>query len=539
MTTSNIDTTGYVDLTLFDTSAQDVYNNALSYATWVMPDWEPAETNTENVIMQAIALMISEGQYTMNRIPNAVVEVIMQLYGITRVTGDYPTVTVTFTTVDATGYTIPAGTEILYDLGDGGDPIVFSLNSNVVIAAGLTTGTGVMTGSLAESRFNNIPAGTFFTVVTPLSFLLSVKSTTLITGGADSESDAAYFDRGMLRLARLTETLIRPSNFEAYTVEFDTTIYRAKCIDRYNPTGGTPGTNNGYVTVAVYGNGVPVSATVKASLLTALRAAAMSSLTITVIDPETINLVGIHATVVPLASYGNEATLAAVNTALRAYLSTATWPWATTLRWSNIVGVIENAAGVDYITTLNIALNKIVWNQSLFYTDITAWAGTTNCSAAWSSTISHSSVGGSLAISPTAAGNLVATAGPSPAYVAAASKTYWVSGFVYVPANQAARTCRIGVSWYNASSALITTGNESIGVLTIAGTWVEIGVQLTSPALTAKATVYIEVDATGSAAERFYFDEINLSEYQTVNTDVTLVGNGPLVMPAEIVLATA
>lgn len=539
MAAQNIDTSGYVDLSLFDRTAQEIYDDALAYVQWIMPQWEPAETNIENVVMQAVALMISEGQFTINRLPGAVTEVLLQLHGITRQSGTNPTVTATFTMLDDLGYTVPAGTEALYDLGDGADPIVFVLNEDVVVTPGNTSGVGTMTGNLTVSRFNAIAAGTTFSIVTPLSFLFSVVTATTVTGGSDPEDDATYFDRGSLRLARLTETLVLPRHFESYALETNTNILRAKTLDRYDPgTGPTPGDNNGHVTIAVFGNGVPVSTGEKDTLLTAIQTASLASLTFHVIDPEDINMVGVHATIAVDASADPTTVNAAVTASIADFLSPLTWSWANVIRWTNLVSRIESNDGVDYIVTLDITLNMITWDESMFYIDIANWDSTTNCTLAWDSSNKHGTVGGSLKITASANGDVKSYSSAAIAthsYVATAGNDYWVSGWVYIPQGATARTVRLGVGWYTSGNALVGSEMDTIGVNLAPGSWVYIADQMTAPATTAKARIYIEIDST-LAGEVFYLDDITLSEYQPQNADVTLVGNGPLTMLAENVV---
>lgn len=542
------DTTPYSDLTIYDRDLQNLFDRAKNYTSSVLTDWVPSETNTEVVLMEALALMVSESIYSINRLPNTIAEILFKLYGITRSTGAYPTFTATFTVQGGhtSTVTIPQGFEVIYDLGDGQDIAVFSLDSAVDLAVGTNTATGTFTGNLKTARYNNIATGTAFTIISPLYFLQSVVTSTTISGGSGAESDDDYFDRASLRFARLSEALILPTHFSNYALE-KTYVSTAKTVDLYNAPSGTAGSDYGHVALFVFGDNAYVSSANKTTLLGEIDDRCIASVTPTVNDPDNLAVVGVHTTVVRTSSSTSANTEVAVQNALTGYYHTTSWPWSKTLRWTNLVSLIENATGVDFIKDsgasidLQFTLNKFDWNRyhvsSSDYatgTD-TTWQATTNCSIAYNSDESYTDVGGSILVEPAGAGNVVirsvdttdAAAVQANAKTATAGNEYFISGRVKIPSSQTVRSVNVGVEWYTSAGATNGTA-ESTAVSTIGNTWVLLSDTVTAPASTAYAVLYFEI-ASAAASEDYYFDGFTISEFQDKNNDLTLTGEGVLV----------
>jgi uncharacterized phage protein gp47/JayE len=112
---------------------------------------------------------------------------------------------------------------------------------------------------------------------------------------------------------------------------------------------GSPGTGAGFVTVAVIGmNGARLSATAKSDLQVQLDKRAQANLAVQVIDAA-INAVNVTATVKAAAGYEAATVTANVTAALDLFLSPDTWGWAATVRRNDLIAVIENTEGVDYL----------------------------------------------------------------------------------------------------------------------------------------------------------------------------------------------
>jgi uncharacterized phage protein gp47/JayE len=447
------DVQGYIDLSLYDATPGVLVDRALLAATTRLPEWQPREGNTELVLMEALAVEVSELIYSLNRVPSAVLDGALDLYGVERSLGTKPTATVTFTLTAPTGYQVPAGTTVRLELGGEEEPLDFTTDAAVVVPTGATSVTAAVTATRATDVANGRPAGTALSMVTPIPYVDSVALATAVTGGTDPEDDVAYRERGAQRLARLVSTLVLPEHFTADALE-TVGVFRARTLDNFDaatsneqqtvtitggPTGGTftltfggqttaaiaynataaavvaalealsnvgaanvtatggplPGTavvvtftgrlgsqnvalmtatsaltggtspavtvtetraggfgaRAGYVSVAVLGsNGARLSAAAKADIQSRLDSRAQANLAVQVIDPG-INTVDVTATVRARVGYTAADVTANVTAALDAFLSPDTWPWSAIVRRNDLIALIENAEGVDYLLT--------------------------------------------------------------------------------------------------------------------------------------------------------------------------------------------
>lgn len=353
---SALDVSQYVDLTVFDQDPQSLFEISRDYMQFIFPNYNPVETNTEVVLMEALALMVAQSVFAINRVPGAVVEVLLRLFGIVRDTGHAPVVTLNFNMINNAGYTIPAGTEVSYFVGS--IVITFATDEDLLIANGDSSGTVDATGNLNTSFFNGTPSNTQFTLTTSIANVDSVFSTTPIADGAEPEDTDTYFDRGIETLSRLTETLVLPSHFTAFALA-DDVVTKATTIDLYNPSVGPPGSNPGHVTVAVYGVGGNVSSGGKSDLAAAMQQKCLASLQIHVVDP-TITSVDVTAAIHTLKGYLNGDVTDAVTTALNNYLATANWDWNNTVRVYELVSLIDQIPGVDYVSTVSVPSSDII-----------------------------------------------------------------------------------------------------------------------------------------------------------------------------------
>lgn len=361
---SDLDVSPYVDLTLYDTDPQKIFELGMSYMQFVFPTYNPLETHTEVALMEAMALMVNEAVFAINRVPGAVVEVLLRLFNIIRDDGHPPTINkvsggVRFTMVNNAGYTIPAGTEVAYTISAGTDPMIFTTDSDLIIDPGDTFGDVNATGNRNSAAFNNVLSGTSLVLVSSVPYVNTVVTTTFITDGAEAETSFDFFNRGVAALSRLTDTLVLPSHFTAFALE-DDRVTKAFTADLYDPGGiGVPGDNPGHVTVAVYGFGAPLSSGAKTAIATAMTAKALASLAIHVVDP-TITAINVTATVHLVTGVDSVAVLAAVTDAVTSYLTTENWDWGGTVRVYELVSLIDDVAGVDYVATLTVPASNVV-----------------------------------------------------------------------------------------------------------------------------------------------------------------------------------
>jgi hypothetical protein len=108
------DVRDFVDLTLYDASSQAIFEKALDYALIAFPELQPREGTIENLLLQAIALEVQEAIYAINRLPGAVVEVLLRLLDLDRNDGTKATAVARFTGLTASDFAIPVGTRLFY-----------------------------------------------------------------------------------------------------------------------------------------------------------------------------------------------------------------------------------------------------------------------------------------------------------------------------------------------------------------------------------------------------------------------------------------
>lgn len=345
------DVSPYVSLALFDLTPQSIYDNAVNNLVVDLPDWVPREGNVEVVLLENLSLMLSEGIFTVNRLPSAITEILAKLFGITRDAGAPPTCTLEFTMVNNAGYTIPAGTRVILPVQVGQVTITFSTNVDLVIAPGNLTGQVLATGDI----FTALANGTNNTLVNMLESSLYVDQVEIVVAVADGrapESDLDYFSRATTKFSRLNDTLVTPSDFRARTLEQDQSIYyRAEVYDNWDGSGGGPGSDPGHVTIAVYGPSGTVSSPNKTALQTLLAAQAASMLSVHVIDP-TVTTVAVTSQIVVESGFVSADVIQAVEDRLTEYLNTDTWPWGDTVYRNELISVIDQVPGVKRVNTL-------------------------------------------------------------------------------------------------------------------------------------------------------------------------------------------
>ena len=347
---ANPDITQYTNLVIYDKDPQDIVDAALVTLQSRLPEWTPSETNIELAVLEAVALEVAETIYTINRLPEVMVEVLLTLYGITRDDGTPPDTTITFTMADDAGYTIPLGTEVSIPISET-ENLSFFTDANLVIAAASLSGTVAATATESTINANCIASGTVCELVDAIESVETVVTASTIADGLAPESTELWLERGIQRLQRLTDTLVIPAHFTQAALE-QSYVVRANAIDNYDPTSGNdPGEDAGHITVVVYGDGAVVSSPNKATLLTLLENNSAGNLGIHIIDP-TIQTVNVTATVNKIDSFNSTVVLNNVVDALEEYLNTENWSWSGTVRRNELIALMSNVAGVDFVVSL-------------------------------------------------------------------------------------------------------------------------------------------------------------------------------------------
>lgn len=364
---ASIDLPNYIDLDLVDKDPQDVFDNAVITLRSNLPEWSPREGNQEVLLLEALSGEVAEAIFAINRLPDVMTEVLLSIYGVERDYGDPPVVTVQFEMGGSIGYIIPAGTNLILELEEGFDPVVFSTDEELNIPAGETSGTVNATGDRYTSEANGIPLNTILTLEDTIQYVNYARTLTNVNGGRDVESDEEYLSRGVQRFQRLSTTLVTPAHFASAALE-NLDVSRVFALDNYNPANdpdnnGPIGNDAGHVTVAVYGENEFISTEEKELLRESFEKNSLSILTSHVIDPTitTVN-VDVSITIEPGADYTE--TVAAITEEIESYLNPMNWPWGSVVRRNELISRITNVPGVDYVESLiapatNITLSGV------------------------------------------------------------------------------------------------------------------------------------------------------------------------------------
>lgn len=348
------DVAAYTGLTLLDTTAQTLLEQAIANLAVSFPDWIPREGNTEMVILEETALMVEDTVHALNALPDVMAEVLLRLFGLTRDQGTAPTATATFTLADDDGHTIPAGTTVRLDLGDDADPVDFTTDADLVIAPASTSGTVAITGTAIGDAGNGKPSGTPLELLDAIPYVETVALASTSGSGTVAEDGAAFLDRAVPLLSRLTTTLVRPADIEAFVID-QAVAERVKVLDLYNPAGvGEPGDDPGYVTVAVAtAGGGALSAPAKAELLADLEAAMHAGLIVSVVDAD-VTEVDVTITVLRRTGYTDAEVEDNVTAILAAYLDPDTWDWSRLVRRNELIAQADRADGVDVVLAITV-----------------------------------------------------------------------------------------------------------------------------------------------------------------------------------------
>ncbi len=336
------------DLVLVDLTAQDIADLAMAELGQRIPGWEPLEASPEVALISALAVEVAQLVAATNRIPVAVLQALLGVIGVPRDLGAPPTGLAALTSNDpGTAVTIPAGTRLRLELGDGLEPVDFTLDEDTEIPEGGDPVIAAMTGTSNTADAN----GPHY--LDPLVILDAVALTSAAVigapaGGRPPENGPEYLERASRVLGRLTETLVMPAHFTARALELtDAGVVRATTLNLYNAD--TDSIATGHVTVAVTGaEAIELDPLVLEDIRADLAARALASLVVHVVNA-TITTVDVRAIITVADGYEPALVTAAVVDALTAYLDPMGWPWRATVYRNALLGVVAGVEGVEAV----------------------------------------------------------------------------------------------------------------------------------------------------------------------------------------------
>jgi len=262
--------------------------------------------------------------------------------------------------VNNAGYTIPAGTVVAYRVA--GDTLVaFAVVDAVTVPPGATATlpSEVVLRALDPGADANGLAIGAVEQIDALAGVASIASTAVTAGGIDAETDEDYLDRLVEELRLSSPRPILPGDF-AILAKRIAGVHRAVAIDGYNPADGSTNNERMVAVAALDINGVDVGPTARtaiAAYLDSLRE--LNFIVNTMVSTSTV--MAVTVTVRALVGADKVAVRAAVEQALRDYLSPKNWAGGSEsppvwrdewiVRYLEVAQVVNAAAGVDHITT--------------------------------------------------------------------------------------------------------------------------------------------------------------------------------------------
>lgn len=223
----------YVNLTVNDKTITDVYDDAVEYAQTSMPEFSPRVGTVENALLEAVAHTTGSLIAMINRLPDGLMEGILNLMGFSRIEATPSTGTVEIELSVNTGATISAGTVFSYDVYDSSGALtqyLYESINDITIDSGDTTGSVSVTAS-DPSLYPDIPVPSNLTVVSSTPFILSATLTALTSVGTDTETDSEYFNRAVTYLGSLSSSITTASQLTNYIAVNYPTVSRYKVYD--------------------------------------------------------------------------------------------------------------------------------------------------------------------------------------------------------------------------------------------------------------------------------------------------------------------
>jgi hypothetical protein len=353
------DITPYFDVTLYDKTPAQLYADAIDYARIALPEYEPVVGGVEDTIHQAQAWMTSELIGSINRMTPGLLESLLSLLGIDRLSGTQPTATVQITVLDTTGYIIPAGTRFGWtDISDPLNQILYTFDTveDLEINPGVNVGQVGIEGVLSV-QYPLLEDGQLLRLITPVSSILSTQLIGDLAIGADPESDSQYFSRAVALLNSFSDSIVLEQQFEKYVLSHYPSISRCKAYSRVNPINDdlSDPPENGYVTLYVSGAvGASLSPSAVLEMEEALEFRAVAGLIVNVEPPHLVS-VPVSTTVKIKSGYLAATVQAAVTKALNEYVHPDFWGWGPTIYYNEIISLIDHVPGVERVVSLTLA----------------------------------------------------------------------------------------------------------------------------------------------------------------------------------------
>lgn len=238
-----------------------LYQDAAAFMEANIPGWQSYSGELDDWILRADSSQAA----TLTELASDVATTIFRYFGA-NVLGIQPYAattasgTATFTVQDATGYTIPALTQLTFPDSNGNQQ-GFETLTDTTIPSGQTTATAVAVQATVPGSASNGCSGA--TPQTPLTFVTAVTLNAATANGTDPEADTAYLNRLAQELTTLSATPITAAQFSTL-VSTQNGVGRATTLRAFNPANWTVGATLASTNVVTVGStaNIPVGAAI-------------------------------------------------------------------------------------------------------------------------------------------------------------------------------------------------------------------------------------------------------------------------------------
>jgi hypothetical protein len=348
----------YIDLTIYDVDAFQVYDDAIVYARDSVPEFQPRSGTLEEAIMQAISYNTALVSSQINRLPDGLMEGVARLAGLERLEATFATGQAVFEVFDDNGVTIPEGTVVAYETIN--DDIVisyaFETVGDLVIPEGFTTGTV----SIQATDAGVYPAllGTQeLELVSPAPGVVGVELATSISIGTNSETDVDFFNRAAQHFTSLSSALATKNHLINFITANYPSVGSVAVFDLTNHLGdlewsGPP--EPGYVTIILVdlaGNAFDPAQSLQ--LAENVSSKTVAGLVVGIAFQVPVDIT-VNVDIVVAEGYDSTETRNAVSSYLSSRLSPSGYDFSGKIIKNELISGVANITGVRYVRAISI-----------------------------------------------------------------------------------------------------------------------------------------------------------------------------------------
>lgn len=352
-----------IDIT---SSADDFAASTYDTIQGQWPDWQPNDANLETWLIEAFSRIAQEVSVLGHTVAEAVFRAFGEkIVGITPELAQAATMDSTWTLADDAGYTITQGTLVTV-ARTGDERVAFEVASDVVVAPGdVATAAGevVLQAVVPGVGGNGLTADPELATALANLPVTDIAAVGESDGGVDEESEAEYTERLVEELKLMTPTPILPHEF-ATIAKRHPEVEWALAVDLWNPDDDTLDNERTVGLVLLDGVGEDVDPTVKDEVEATLLEMRETNFLTPIGAPEYF-LIDVTTVLTRKPGYESAAVDTAVTLAIQDYLGPiggrvvqgTTLTRQTKVRRYELIQLVENTAGVDFVETLTLAIS--------------------------------------------------------------------------------------------------------------------------------------------------------------------------------------